>query len=334
MDSVASLMELKLGLPEEKKERRIKPAVNGGQYDLIIIGGGPAGMTAAVYAARKHINTLMVAENLGGQVLLTSDVENYIGYSYISGAELIRKFEEQLSQFELSQALGEEVTRLVPADEGFTVTTRQETKYHARTVIIASGKRSRPLNVPGEEALVGRGVSYCATCDAPLFGGMDVAVIGGGNSALEAVVDLLSIATKIYIVNFVPSWQADPVLIEKMEESDKVIRYLGYEVVEIRGTDRVTGVVVRSRETGEIQPLSVGGVFIEIGLIPNSEFAKDVVRLNRVGEVMVDCGCRTSVPGIFGAGDVTTVPEKQIIVAAGEGAKAALSAYTYLVRAR
>jgi len=169
---------------------------------------------------------------------------------------------------------------------------------------------------------------------------MEVAVIGGGNSALEAVVDLLPIATRIYVVNFVPSWQADPVLIEKMEESDKVIRYLGYEVVEIRGTDRVTGVVVRSRETEKTsapakpEPLSVGGVFIEIGLIPNSEFAKDVVRLNRVGEVMVDCACRTSVPGIFGAGDVTTVPEKQIIVAAGEGAKAALSAYTYLVRGK
>ena len=133
MDSVASLKELRLGLPEEQKERKVKPAVNGGQYDLIIIGGGPAGMTAAVYAARKHINTLMVAENLGGQVLLTSDVENYIGYSYISGAELIRKFEEQLSQFELSQALGEEAIHLVPADEGFTVTTRQETKYHARS---------------------------------------------------------------------------------------------------------------------------------------------------------------------------------------------------------
>ena len=327
-------IDLNFGLPEEKGESRIKPPVNGGQYDLIIIGGGPAGMTAAVYAARKHINTLMVTKDLGGQVLLTSDVENYIGYSYISGAELIRKFEEQLSRFELNQALGEEVIHLVPEDEGFTVTTRQETEYHARTVVIASGKRSRALNVPGEKALVGRGVSYCATCDAPLFGGMDVAVVGGGNSALEAVMDLLPIATKVFVVNFAPSWQADPVLIEKMEKSDKVVRYLGYEVVEIQGKDRVGGLVIRSRETGETEPLSVGGVFIEIGLIPNSEFAKEGVRLNRTGEVMVDCACRTSVPGIFGAGDVTTVPEKQIIVAAGEGAKAALSAYTYLVRTR
>jgi len=179
---------------------------------------------------------------------------------------------------------------------------------------------------------VGRGVSYCAVCDAPLFAGREVAVIGGGNSALTAVADLIKIASKIYLVNHASDWQADPVLVERAEASEKVIPFLGYVVKEILGQDRVRGIIIESRETREIKELTVEGVFVEIGLVPNSDFARGLVELNEVGEIVIDCNCRASLPGLFAAGDVTDVPEKQIIVAAGEGAKAALTAYHYLLQ--
>ncbi|MFH1007893.1 MAG: FAD-dependent oxidoreductase [Candidatus Latescibacterota bacterium] len=325
------LIDVSIGLPEERGERKIIPPVNGGHYDMIIIGGGPAGMTAAVYAVRKRLLVLMVTQDIGGQVLLTSDVENYTGYSLISGSELIRRFEQQLARFELSQALGEEVSRLLSEDAGFAVITRQGTEYHAPTVLIASGKRSRPLGVPGADTLVGRGVSYCATCDAPLFDGRDVAVVGGGNSGLTAALDLLQIANRIYLIEKSSSLKADPVLIERAEKSGKVEKYLGFEVKGILGEKRVSGMEIQSGQTGEREALAVQGVFIEIGLVPNSGFAEGVVARNPRGEIIVDCACRTNLPGVFAAGDVTTVPEKQIVVAAGEGAKAALSAHRYLL---
>jgi alkyl hydroperoxide reductase subunit F len=187
------------------------------------------------------------------------------------------------------------------------------------------------LNVPGEKELVGRGLSYCATCDAPLFKGKDIAVIGGGNSGLTAVVDLIGIANKIYVVNIASTWQADPIIVERAKGAENMVPLLSHRVLEIHGEDSVTGITVESLESQEKRELSVQGVFIEIGLIPNSEFASELLQLNRWGEIIVDCSCRTNVPGVFGAGDVTTVPEKQIGVAIGEGIKAALSAYRYLL---
>ena len=309
-------------------------AVEGGEegtYELIIIGAGPAGMTAVVYAARKKLKTLLVSKDLGGQPLLTSEIENYMGYQYVTGPELVAKFHEQVKQYPIDILIGEEVEELSAGDRQFTVTTKGGKRFVGKAVIIASGKRSRELNVPGERELVGRGVSYCAVCDAPLFTGRDVAVIGGGNSALTAVADLIKIAAKIYLVNRFKALRADPILVEKAEASEKVVPFLGYAVEEILGEGRVRGIIIESRETGQAEELAVEGVFIEIGLIPNSEFTQGVVELNESGEIVVDCSCRTSVPGIFAAGDVTNVSEKQIIVAAGEGAKAALSAYRYLL---
>ena len=325
----SSLLDLKLIMPDEDQDR---VSQSGEPYELLIIGGGPAGMTAAVYSARKQIRTLLVSEDLGGQLLWTSDIENYMGYQYITGRELTDKFKSQMEQFPIVDIIvGDSVGKLAREDDQFVATMASGRKYIGKTVIIASGKRSRPLNVPGERELIGRGVSYCATCDAPLFKGKDVAVIGGGNSGLTAVVDLMGIASKIYVVNISPTWQADPVIVEKTEGAENVTPLLSHRVTSIRGENVVTGITVESLGTQESKELSVQGVFIEIGLLPNSEFVSNLVQLNRWGEIIVDCGCRTNVPGVFGAGDVTSVPEKQISVAIGEGSKAALSAYKYLL---
>lgn len=316
-------------LPEKAEK---VPVENEKLYDFIIIGAGPAGMTAAVYAARKKLDILVISKDIGGQPLLTSGIENYMGYQYVTGPELMRKFEEQVKQFPVALLTDEKASNLTTDDKGFIVSTTTDKKFRSRSVIIASGKRPRPLNVPGEKELVGRGVSYCATCDAPLFGEMDVAVIGGGNSALTAVIDLLKYARRIYLIEVMPTLTADLTLIERAKESDKVEFYPGHLVKEISGTDRVENIVISSKDGGEDIALPVSGVLVEIGLIPNSEFAKGLVRLNHLQEIAVACECKTSVEGIFAAGDVTNVPEKQIIVAAGEGAKAALSTYNYLLQ--
>lgn len=313
----------------------VKGAKEGHLYDLAIVGGGPAGLTAAVYAARKNLDALLISRDIGGQTLLTSDIENYMGYQYVSGRELAEKFEEQVRKYPIDLAIGDEVTSVEPVDGGFRLVTSVGKEINARSVIVATGKRSRPLGVPGEKELVGRGVSYCAVCDAPLFPGKDVVVVGAGNSGATAVVDLLKIANAIYVVDVLPNWRADPVLVERVRAAgEKVKTFFEHEVVEIKGKERVEGIVLRDRRSGEEKELPVQGVFIEIGLIPNSEPVKGVAKLNRWGEIVVDCKCQTDVPGLFAAGDVTTVPEKQIIIAAGEGAKAALAAYAYLIGKR
>jgi alkyl hydroperoxide reductase subunit F len=321
------LREIGLILPE-------RGAAEEGPYELLIIGAGPAGLTAAVYAARKRLKVLLVSRDLGGQPLLTSGIENYMGYQYITGPELMAKFHEQVRQFPIATAIGEEAVRLTPSsrEEGFTVVTRSSRSFQGKAVIVATGKRPRELGVPGEKELLGRGVSYCAVCDAPLFAGREVAVIGGGNSALTAAIDLVKIASRVYLVSRSTEWKGEPILVERALGSEKLTPLQGYWVREIRGEQRVKGIRIESEEEGRSQELPVEGVFIEVGLIPNSELVRGVVELNDEGEIIVDCACRTSVPGIFAAGDVTTVPEKQIIVAAGEGAKAALSAYQYLLR--
>ncbi len=299
-------------------------------YELIIIGAGPAGITASIYAARKRMRVLVIAKDIGGQAALSSDVENYTGYQYITGAELTRKFEEHAREFGV-EFVQEEVVGIERADGWFRVKTREGT-YESRTVIIATGARPRKLNVPGEEEFKNRGVTYCATCDAPLFAGRDVAVVGGGNSGLDATLQLMRIANRIYLIEAGPRLRGDEIMREKVERSDKVTVLTNARVVEIVGDRFVTGIVVE--RDGKRERLQVQGVFIEIGYIPNSDFVAGLVRLNERGEIIVDDRCRTSVDGIFASGDVTSVPYKQIIVSAGEGAKAALSAHEYLQRMR
>lgn len=302
-------------------------------YDLIIIGAGPAGMTAGVYAARKQLKALVLSENIGGQTLYSSAVENYLGYIYISGVELAQKFQEHLEKFDINIRY-EMVTSLKRASRQFEIETKEGGKYTASAVIVASGKSPRTLGVPGEKELAGRGMTYCATCDAPLFKGMNVAVIGGGNSGLDATIQLTKISPKIYLIEYDLELKADEVFQEQARAAKNVEILTNTEILKIKGSGMVEGIVVRNRKTGETRELSVKGVFVEIGLIPNVSFVPKEVELNQWNEIKVDERCRTNIEGLFAAGDVTDVPEKQIIVAAGEGSKAALSAYEYLIRAK
>jgi alkyl hydroperoxide reductase subunit F len=299
--------------------------------ELIIIGGGPAGMTAAVYAARKRLDALLLSKDIGGQVLWSTGVENYMGYQYIEGFELVAKFEEQVKQFPLEQKIGEEVVALTRLDGGFEVRTANDESYQSKTVIVATGKRPRQLNVPGEEPLKCRGVTYCAICDGPLFAGQKVAVIGGGNSALEAADDMVKIAEHVYLVSATP-FTGDQILIDKVKGASNLTVLLEHEVVRIEGEKRVVAVAIRNLRSRDKKRLEVGGIFIEIGLIPSSDLSKSVARLNERGEIEINCATETGVPGLFAAGDVTNAPEKQILVAAAEGAKAALQAHKYLQR--
>jgi len=300
-------------------------------HELIIIGAGPAGMTAAVYAARKRLNTLLLSKDLGGQVLWTTGVENYMGYQFIEGAELMKKFEEQVKQFPVEQIIGQGIKALAQVDGVFEVRTDKGESYQAKSVIIATGKRPRQLNVPGEEKLKGRGVTYCSVCDGPLFADEKVAVIGGGNSALEAADDMVKIAKHVYLVSLTPL-TGDQILIDKAKEANNLTTFLEHEVLGIEGENLVNGIKIRDLKSGEEKKLEVRGILVEIGLVPNSEFARDIAKLNKLGEIEVTATCETSIPGLFAAGDVTNAPEKQIVVAAGEGAKAALQAHRYLQR--
>lgn len=300
-------------------------------HDLIIIGAGPAGMTAAVYAARKRLDLLIIGKDVGGQTAWSSEVDNYLGYRYISGMELVEKFEDHLKSFDIKHEY-RDVGRLLKTDDGFSVITSDGKEYEARAVIVASGKTPRMLGVPGEREYIGRGVAYCAVCDAPLFEGLDVAVVGGGNSGLDTAGQLIKIANKVYIIEFSEALKADEVLIRRVEQAGNTEIILGAEVKEIAGEKMVSGVVLEDRGTRETRRIPVGGVFVAVGSDPSVAFISGLVALNDRNEIEVDCACRTKVPGLFAAGDVTSVPGKQIIIAAGQGAQAALSAYDYLVR--
>ncbi len=300
-------------------------------YDLMIIGGGPAGLTASVYAARKRLKTLLVSVDIGGQVNNTLGIENYLGYQFIEGPELIDKFQTQVSQFPIDQKIGEKVSRLEKIDGGFEAISETGDKYQTRAVIFATGKRPRKLNVPGEAELAGRGVTYCAICDGPVFAGQRVVVVGGGNSALEAALDMVKIAEHVDLVSVTPL-TGDHILIEQLAGARNVTILTEHQTEEIKGEGLVEGVLVRGLKSGEKKWLDVTGVFIEIGLVPNSDPVRELIRLNKWGEVPITPACETTIPGLYAAGDVTDVPEKQIIVAAGEGAKAALRAHRYLQR--
>lgn len=302
-------------------------------YDVLVLGGGPAAMTAVVYAARKMMKVAMITRDFGGQMAETSEIENYMGFQTITGEELTNKFQEQVKQFDVPISLEEVVTKVRREGELFLVDTSRKNTYRGRTVIVATGKRYRPLNVPGEKELAGRGVAFCATCDAPFFKGKKVAVAGGGNSAFTAALDLLKVATEVTIVNYAAGWQADEVMLAAVKKyGDKLKMLDEHEVTRIAGDQRVEAVQVKDRKSGEEKSIEADGIFVEIGLLPNSEPVADLVKLTDQNEVMVDCHCRTDVPGVYGAGDVTTVPFKQIVISAGEGAKAALTAYDYLTR--
>ncbi|HEY90712.1 MAG TPA: FAD-dependent oxidoreductase [Dehalococcoidia bacterium] len=300
-------------------------------YDLMVIGGGPAGLAATVYAARKQLNAVLISQDIGGQMNWTLGIENYLGYQFIEAPELISKFQSQVDQFPIDQKIGDRISQIVKANGGYEAVLENGDRHQSKAVIMATGKKPRMLNVPGEKELGGRGVTYCAICDGPIFTGQRVAVVGGGNSAVEAVLDMEKIAEHVDLVSLTPL-TADPVLTNQLTEGEKLNVYTEYETVRIEGDPLVDGIVIKDSKSGEEKRLDVTGVFIEIGLIPNSESVKDILELNKAGEISINRSCETALPGLFAAGDVTDVPEKQIVIAAGEGAKAALGAHRYLQR--
>ncbi|MFC1958204.1 NAD(P)/FAD-dependent oxidoreductase [Chloroflexota bacterium] len=297
----------------------------------MIIGAGPAGLAASVYAARKQLKALLLSVDIGGQVNKTWGVENYMGYQFIEGPELIDKFYTQVSQFPIDQKIGDKVSKMQKVKRGFKAVTEAGKSYQAKAAIFTTGKRSRMLNVSGEAEFTGKGVTYCAICDGPIFSGQRVAVVGGGNSALEAALDMVKIAEHVDLVSLTPL-TGDAVLIDKLSAAKNLSIYKEYQVEKIEGQDFVKRMVTKNLKTGKKKRLDVTGVFIEIGLVPNSESVKELIKLNKLGEVPVNCSCETAIPGLYAAGDVTDVPEKQIVIAAGEGAKAALQAHRYLQR--
>lgn len=296
-------------------------------YDLIIIGAGPSGITASVYAARKAMKFLVISVDIGGQTVWSGDIENYTGYQFITGPELTAKFSEHLKKYGVPLKEGERVIDLKRDGDLFKIIT-EKGEFISKSIIIASGKRSKELGVNGEKEFKNKGVTYCATCDGPLFSGKDVAVIGGGNSALEAAVQLEKITAKVYIINIAPLLTGDRIMIDIISRSKKVEVLNNTFVKEISGKTFVTGLAIERR--GKSEEIPVKGVFVEIGLIPNTEFA-GIVEKNEGGEIKVNSYNETNIPGLFAAGDVTDVPEKQIIVAAGEGAKATLAVFKYVI---
>ncbi len=296
--------------------------------DLIIIGAGPAGITASVYAARKKMDFLVISKDIGGQAALSGDIENYTGYQFITGPELASKFEEHMRKYNMLLKENEEV-REVKKSGSLVSVVSDKNKYEAKAVIIASGKRTKELSVSGEKEFKNKGLTYCATCDAPLFSGKTVAVIGGANSALDATLQLMRIAKHIYLINITSGLAGDAIMRQKIEQSKAVTILNDSRVTAVFGDNFVKGIKIE--RAGRQESLSVQGVFVEIGLIPNSEIIKDIEK-NELGEIKVNCRNETNIAGIFAAGDVTDVPEKQIIIAAGEGSKATLGVFRYLAQ--
>jgi len=300
-------------------------------YDLIIIGGGPAGITAGIYATRQKLNTLLITKSFGGQVAKKAvAIENYPGFAEISGLELIRRFEKHLRKQKIDIER-DEVTKIKKIGKKFFVQTKSKHQFQAKAVIVASGADPRPLEVEGEKKYIGRGLSYCPTCDGPLFEGKTVAIIGGGNAGFEAAIFLSLIAKKIYILEYGKKVGADEINQERVKKTKKVEVITNVAIKKIQGDQFVNSLVYEDRKTGREKTLAVEGVFIEIGSQPATSFIKGLVDFNEKDEIIVNPKTgETRIPGLFAAGDIDDVPYKQIVIAAGEGTKAALSAYNYL----
>jgi len=305
-------------------------------FDVLVVGGGPAGAAAAIYAARKGIRTGVLTERLGGQTNDTLGIENYISVLETQGPKFAADLESHIRQYGVELMTRQRAGRLVPAVQagGYVeIHTEEGGVLKARSVILSTGARWRNVNVPGEQEYRNRGVAYCPHCDGPLFKGKRVAVIGGGNSGVEAAIDLAGIVAHVTLIEFGAELRADAVLVQKLKSLPNVTVKTEAQTTEITGDgNRVNGLTYTDRASGQSQHVELEGVFVQIGLVPNTEFLKGVLELNRFGEIVIDAKCQTSVEGVFAAGDATTVPYKQIIISAGEGAKASLSAFDHLIR--
>ncbi len=302
-------------------------------YDLIIIGGGPGGLTAAVYAATMKINAFLIAKDLGGQAVDSTKIENYMGFDFITGPELIEKFREQLVRSHYIDHVISEVEKIEPVEEGFRITTSELEQYESKVVIITTGMTRKKLGVEGEERFQRKGVFYGNIQDLSFVQDKDVVVVGGGNSALQMVENLHSVAGKIYLVS-ATEFTADPAIIERVRHLPGLGIYEEYKVAEFVGDATLSGVTIRKMAGEEMVPLPAEGVFIAIGFQPNSGLVTHLVELNERGEIIIQPDCSTSFPGIFAAGDITNAFGKRIIIASGEGAKAALAARQYLLDLR
>jgi len=314
-------------------EREAKKISAKAPFDVLIVGGGPAGAAAAVYAARKGIRTGVASERFGGQVLDTLGIENFISIKETEGPKFAHALEEHVRHYDVDIMNLQRAAALVPTDDYVEIKLESGASLRSRTVIISTGARWRTVNVPGEQEYKNKGVAYCPHCDGPLFKGKRVAVIGGGNSGVEAAIDLAGIVGHVTLIEFDKQLRADAVLQRKLTSLPNVTVHLNAQTTEITGDgQKVDGLVYKDRVSGDSRTVALEGVFVQIGLVPNTDWLKGTVELSKHGEILVDAKGQTSVPGVFAAGDATTVPFKQIIIAAGDGAKAALSAFDHLIR--
>ena len=330
-----SLEEILAKIDTSAGERAAETISAKKPFDVLVVGGGPAGSSAAIYAARKGIRTGVVADRFGGQVMDTLGIENFISVKATEGPKLAAALEEHVKHYEVDIMNLQRAARLEPAgDDGlFTVTLESGARVQSRTVIISTGARWRQLNVPGEKEYSGKGVAYCPHCDGPLFKGKRVAVIGGGNSGVEAAIDLAGIVAHVTLLEFDGKLRADEVLQRKLRSLPNVHTIVSAQTTAVHGADgKVNALSYKDRASGAIHRVELEGVFVQIGLLPNTDWLKGTIALSPRGEIEVDARGQTSLPGVFAAGDATTVPYKQIIIAMGEGSKAALSAFDHLIR--
>ena len=329
------LEELLVKVDSGAKARQTDKLNHKEPFDMLIVGGGPAGAAAAIYAVRKGLRTGIVAERFGGQVLDTLAIENFISVNETEGPKFAAALEAHVQAYPVDVIKHERVKKLVTGAAGTLQKLELESgaTLSAKSIIVATGARWRDMNVPGETEYRTRGVTYCPHCDGPLFKGKRVAVIGGGNSGVEAAIDLAGVVSHVTLLEFMDELKADDILQRKLRSMKNVDIITSARTTEVRGDGRqVVGLRFEDRKTGELIDLEVAGIFVQIGLLPNTDFLKGTIELNKFGEVVVDDHGRTSAPGVFAAGDVTTVPYKQIIIATGDGAKAALGAFDYLIR--
>ncbi|RSK29133.1 alkyl hydroperoxide reductase subunit F [Bacillus sp. HMF5848] len=301
-------------------------------FDVLVVGGGPAGASSAIYAARKGIRTGIVAERFGGQVMDTLGIENFISVKYTEGPKLAASLEEHCKEYGIDIMNLQRAKRLEKTDDLIVVELENGAILRSKTAIISTGARWRNVGVPGEQEFKNKGVAYCPHCDGPLFEGKSVAVIGGGNSGVEAAIDLAGIVKHVTVIEFAPELKADQVLQERLHSLPNVTVIKNAQTKEITGTDKVNGITYIERDTGAEQHIALEGVFVQIGLVPNTDWLEGTLDRNRFGEIVVDNHGATSLPGVFAAGDCTNTPYKQIIISMGSGATASLGAFDYLIR--
>ncbi|WP_067139281.1 FAD-dependent oxidoreductase [Oceanivirga salmonicida] len=300
-------------------------------YDVIVVGGGPSAIASAIYTVRKGLKVAVIADSIGGQVITTNEIENIIGIPKTTGYEFTTNLEKHLTEYEVDVFKGHLVNQIKLENEYKLVITDNET-YKTKSVILATGAKHRKLNVKGEDDFASKGVHYCATCDGPFYRNLDVVVVGGGNSGVEAALDLSNIAKSVTLIEYLDTLKADSLLQDKLKENEKINVILGAKLEEIKGTQFVTNLDYIDRKTNELKNIKTDGIFVEIGLLPSTDNFKDLVELNNRNEIKIDALNKTNVDGIFAAGDCTDVAYKQIIIALGDGAKAALSAFDYLLK--